>query len=70
MELFTFVELGMDTPTQGVIFEISATTKMVLTRRPYSCQQLGQLPLTRIGLQSAEQGSCDVATFERACHTR
>src|SRR5215510_13002662 len=69
MELFTFVELRMDTPAQGFIFEI-AQHENGFDETPILLQQLGQMALPRIGLQPADQqGSGDVATFERACHT-
>ena len=70
MKLFAFVELRMDTPVQGFIFEI-AQHENSFDEAPILLQMLGQLALTRIGLQSAdEQGSRDVAAFERACHSR
>ena len=69
MEFFAFVELGMDTPAQGFIIEI-AQDENGFDEAPILLQQLGELALTRIGLEPTdEQRSRDVAAFERAGHT-
>lgn len=51
MELFPFVELRMDTPAQGFIFEI-AQHENCFDEAPILLQKLGQLALTRIGTPS------------------
>jgi hypothetical protein len=59
----------MDTLAQGFIFEI-AQHKNGFDEASRLLQQPGQLALTRIGLQPTnEQGSRDIAAFERACYT-
>ncbi len=69
MELLTFVELGMNTLPQGVIFQVTQD-KDGFDKPPVLLEQFGSLPLSRVGLQSTDQKRrSDIAAFERACHS-
>lgn len=54
MELFAFVELSMNTPSQGIIFEVTQYENG-LHKPPIFLEQLGQLSLPRIGLKSTDE---------------
>ena len=70
VELFAFVELSVDAAAQGFIFEV-AQHENRLDEASVLLEKLGELPLARIGLKSAnEERSRPIAAFQRACHTR
>jgi acetolactate synthase small subunit len=64
MQFLAFVELGVDTPAQGLILEV-AEDEQRFDQPLILLEELGQLALTRIGLQATdEQRSGDIPACE------
>jgi hypothetical protein len=54
MQFFAFVKVGVDTSAQGVILEVAGDEQR-FDQPPVRLEELGQLPLPRVGLQATDQ---------------